>query len=207
MKKIIVLLLLVVFQVGNPLLAQEVGAISQPLADLPPLEKDKAQIIFLKPTQQTVGKVPVQIFEVTDTNTKLIGVMRSKSRLILNVAPGKHLFMSTTAYWMSHFMNADLEPGKRYFVFARAIYHGGFQLRPIKRDGPADYRPENSGYKSWIADSTENKMTPETETSYLGNKRNQRLVAKAQAESWEKWLAKTPEQRAELSLNKEDSLD
>ncbi|MGH8049766.1 MAG: hypothetical protein ACREPB_03795 [Arenimonas sp.] len=208
MKPIVVLLLIALFQLSSPLWAVEtVSATPTSLLDLPSPEKDKAQIIFLKPTLQVVGKVSVQIFDVTDTETKLVGVMLSKTRMILNVAPGKHRFMSTTFYGSAHFMEADLEPGKRYFVLLRAIYNYGFQFRPIKRDGPSDYRPENTPYESWIADSTENKMTPETEASYRGNKRSQKWVARAQQESWGKWLAKTPEQRAELTLNKTDFLD
>ncbi|MGH8107699.1 MAG: hypothetical protein ACREO1_03135 [Arenimonas sp.] len=201
------MLLLALFQFSSPLLAQEASAVSQSLADFPPPEKDKAQIIFFKPMLSKTGKLHVHLFEIEEAGPKLIGVLWWKSRAIVNVAPGKHMFMSTTAYGFSHFLNADLEPGKRYFVLARYMYVGGFQLRPIKLNGPADFTPENSGYKSLVAGTTESKLTPEIEASYRGNKRSQKTVAKYQAESWEKWLAKTPEQRAELTLNKEDFLD
>ena len=158
MKKIIVLLVWLSFCLCQSLMASETGSVTE----LPVPAKDKAQIIFLKPIEGIMAGLPVQIFEIRNADREFFGVMETKSKLIVNVEPGKHLFMSTM-YNFSHFLDADLEAGKRYYVLVRFIYANGFQLRPIKTNGPADYSPVNPQFNTWKAQTTEVKKTPDSE--------------------------------------------
>lgn len=180
-------------------MASETGSVTE----LPTPAKDKAQIIFLKPTEGIMAGLPVQIFEIRNADREFFGVMETKSKLVVNVEPGKHLFMSTM-YNFSHFLDTDLEAGKRYYVLVRFIYANGFQLRPIKTKGPADYSPVNPQFNIWKAQTVVVKKTPASEK--YANKQAKR-VARSQEKSWKIWQAKTPEQRAELSLEREDFLD
>ena len=203
MKKIIVLLACLSFYFCHSLMAEEVGVVNELHSGIPVPAKDKAQIVFLKPIEGIMAGLPVQIFEIKNAEREFFGVMETKSKLIVNVEPGKHLFMSTMVNF-SHFMDTDLVAGKRYYVLVRFIYANGFQLRPIKTNGPADYSPANPQFNVWKAQTTDAKKTPANEK--YASKQAKR-VARSQEKSWKTWQAKTPAQRAELSLKKEDFLD
>lgn len=200
MKKIIILMLCLLIQFGSLLSAAESPVVSD---QLPPPAAGMAQIVFLKPGPLVYGHRPAEIFELGDSDRKLIGMMDKKTKVVLDVEPGKHRFMSV-AYGDAHFLEGDLVAGKRYYVLVRFIMSRGYQLRPVKLNGPEDYSPKNPQFSSWVS---ETEIINKTSTMDKLYKKKKKQIDKVQAKSWPVWIAKTPEQRAELTLLKEDFLD
>jgi hypothetical protein len=70
-------------------------------------------------------------------------MLGSKVNIVQNVDPGKHLFIAHTVSF-SHFLEADVEAGKRYYVLLRFIYGRGMQLRPIRTSGDSEFSVNRS---------------------------------------------------------------
>ena len=200
MKKISALIFFMLMHFGCALSAAELPIVSN---ELPVPSSGAAQIIFLKPGAALFGRVPVQLFELGYSDRRLIGVMVTKTKIVTDVAPGKHRFMARTNE-TAQFMEGEFEAGKRYYVLVRFVYGLGFQLRPIKSNSPDDYSPRNPEFRNWIAETSVVTKTPAMDKNY---KKQIKYVDRAQAKFWPFWLDKTPEERAELSFRKEDFLD
>ncbi|MEO8001279.1 MAG: hypothetical protein ABI644_05340 [Arenimonas sp.] len=203
MKKIITLLLLALFQFGCPLTVAQTLPTADSHTELRLPEKDKAKIVFLKPIDGVFERAPVQISEIKNGGREFLGLIETKSKLVVNEDPGKHLFMSTM-YNFSHFMDTDLVAGKRYYVLVRFVYARGFQLRPIRLDGPSDYSPENPEFRKWKSETPEISKTPATEKYF---REQEKRAARSQEKFWKEWFAKTEAQRAELSLHQGDFIE
>jgi len=115
---VIVVLLLVAGCAGDPLIEKATDQA------LPPPPADKAQIVFLNPTNSISGALLSVLFDITDPNHReFLGMSGPKSKLAVAVAPGKHMLMSETGA-MGHAMSADVEAGKRYYVVVIPVCAG-----------------------------------------------------------------------------------
>lgn len=200
MKKISALIFFLLLQFGCALSAAELPAVS---TELPSPKAGMAQVVFLRPGPVVYGHLPAELFELGDADRQLIGMMDIKTKMIVDVEPGKHRFMSV-AYGDAHFLEGDFEAGKRYYVLVRFIMSRGYQLRPIKLNGPEDYSPKNPQFGNWIADTVLINKTSAMDKAYTKKKKR---VNKIQAKSWPLWTSRTPEQRAELTFKKVDFID
>lgn len=177
------------------------ASIQESLASLPPVPQDAAQIVFLKPS---IGFVTwAGILELREDRRQLLGVMGVKARLVTTVAPGKHRFMSYDQGGATHFLDAEVEAGKRYFVLVRFIYGAGNQLRPMRPNGQSDYDMTNPEFAEWLADSSQK---PARAAQLRIFRKKDEKVAKAQTLGWERWLRKTDDERAQLTLRPEDGI-
>jgi hypothetical protein len=170
-------------------------------ADLPPVPADKAQIVFIKPGGGVWAGLPVGILEVVGDRREMVGVLGQDSRAIATVAPGRHRFMSHMG--ITHFLDADVEAGKRYVVLARFIYGNGFQLRPIRPGAPGDYSTANPQFPRWLAES---KPADPNHPKLRWYARKDAKVGKHQAKFQVTWERKTDDERAQLTLNPGDAL-
>lgn len=127
--------------------------------------------------------------------------MPEKSKLVVEMEPGKHLFMAHTGA-MTHFMTADVAAGQRYYVLVRFIYGMGFQLRPIRNGGASDYSSLNPDFQEWVRDTAIAPSSSQRANRYV---RQEEKVAKHREAGWQAWLRKTDAERAELGLNEDDS--
>ena len=62
--------------------------------DLPPVPADKAQVVFLKPGGGLWAGLNVGIVSLEGDQRRLLGVLQEKSRLVVDLEPGQHRFMS-----------------------------------------------------------------------------------------------------------------
>lgn len=170
---------------------------------LAPPPADQAQIIFLEPINSIQGLIPVGLFEVEGENRRQLAVTGSKSKVAVLFTPGKHTLMANHSGMIAHFLDIDVEAGKRYYVLVRFIYGRGFQLRPIRTSGPSDYSIANKDFVEWNA---ETRFVEQTEAGLAFFETNRERIDKTQKEGWAKWLAKTPEERAELTLMPADAV-
>ena len=180
------------------------GAVkAQDARSLPAPSSDKAQIVFLKPMGGPWSGGGTGIFELKDGNRTLMGVLPGNSKLVLEVSPGEHRFMSFTVKF-AHFLDAKVEAGKRYYVLARFIYGSGFQLRPIRRAGSSDYNATTPDFRQWLSD-TEIAKPSEKRAKWF--ERDKEYIDKAQVTAQKSWDRHTAEEHAELMLTPDDSLE
>ena len=70
-----------------------------------------------------------------------------RSKSVITLAPGKHMLMSAHG---GHYMEANVEAGKRYYVLLRFIYANGLQLRPLRATGTSEYRVNGPDFPKWM---------------------------------------------------------
>ncbi len=171
---------------------------------LPAPSPDKAQIVFLKPMGGAWGAFASGIVDVKGSDLEVLGVMHGNVKMIAEVAPGEHRFLAASYGGSAgHFLDANVEAGKRYYVVVRFIFGQGFQLRPVRRTGPSDFNATNPDFPHWLSD-TKPAEPKAGEVSAFEN--NKKMLAKALAVAQRQWDARTAEQRAELTLTPDDSL-
>lgn len=164
---------------------------------------DKAQVVFLQPINKIQGLYPVGIFEIEGEQRTHLATTGAYSKVALLFTPGKHILMANHSGMISHFLEANVEAGKRYYVLVRFIYGNGFQLRPLRATAASDYSVVSKDFPKWVS---ETKFVEKTTDSDLMFQNAKAAVDKTQAKGWSVWLAKTPQERAELTLNKEDAV-
>jgi len=192
----VAVLLLVAGCAGDPLI---VKATDQ---SLPPPPADKAQIVFLNPANSISGAFYSVLFDITDPNHRaFLGMVGPKNKLAVNMVPGKHMLMSEVGL-TGHVLRADVEAGKRYFVVVRFLYGRGLQLRPIRTTGNSEFSVGNPKFEEW---RTAFEVVAKTDAADQWYAKYGEVVEKAQAKAMADWEAKTPDQKAELTLNKEDA--
>jgi hypothetical protein len=117
--------------------------------------------------------------------------------------PGHHLLMANHSGMKAHFLDVNVEAGKRYYVLLRFIYANGFQMRPLRPAGDSDYTIKNKDFPTWISGTRFVDKTPYSDEFFAENKES---VDKSQAKGWKSWLEKTPDERAELTLAAQDAV-
>ena len=188
------------------------GCASEPVAPhfvetavqtLPPPPADKAQVVFLEPINSIQGMFPVGLFEMNGQERTHLATTGSHTKVALNFTPGHHLLMAAQPGIRAHFLDMNVEAGKRYYVLERFIYGNGFQLRPLRTDNSSDYSTVNKDFASWMSETRFVQKTAVSDAHFVQLKD---ALAKTQAEGWATWEKKTPQQRAELTLNPGDAV-
>jgi hypothetical protein len=172
---------------------------------LTPPPVNKAQIIFLNPSNAVAGPYFTGIYEIKNGDKELLGMlgMGAKTKMVINVDPGRHLFMAHMVRY-SHFLDGNVEAGKRYYVLLRFKFANGHQLRPIRSFGSSEFSVNNPNFEKWKNETVFVVKTKDADTWYAENKN---IVDESQAKGWAEWQKKNPEQKAELTLNKEDYVE
>jgi hypothetical protein len=185
---------------GPPPKPNFVESASQTLAKPP---ADQAQIVFLEPINSIQGAFPVGIFKVEgDQKRTLLAITGSHTKAAVLLPPGRHTLMSNVM-GTAHFLDVNVEAGKRYYVLVRFIYGNGFQLRPLRTTGTSDYSVNNKNFATWNEDKFVD-TTPEGRE--LFDVRFKESIEKSHASGWKTFQAKTPQERAELTLDPQDAV-
>jgi hypothetical protein len=171
---------------------------------VPVLRQDKAQIVFLNPSNAISGAFLAQLYELNGENREFLGALGPKTKMVVNVDAGGHLFMLNQA-GLGQFVQANVAAGKRYYVMTRFVYGRGLQLRPIR---PAGGNPEftvgNPRFREWL---NESQLVVKTADADAFVQKYKTQIDEAQKRGMEEWQAKRPDQKDELTLNREDSID
>jgi len=171
---------------------------------VPAPRADKAQIVFLNPSNAISGAFLAQIYEVKGESKDFLGMLGPKTKMVVNVDPGKHLFMLNQA-GLGQFVEANVDVGKRYYVMTRFVYGRGLQLRPVRpMGGDPEFTVSNPRFREWVSESQVVAKTADADAFIAKYKER---IDEAQQRGWTEWHAKRPDQRAELTLNREDSVD
>jgi hypothetical protein len=169
---------------------------------LPPPRPDRAQVVFLHPGGGLIAMLG-HVYELNGEQRQYIGTLGPKTKLVHSVAPGRHVFMSNSVGF-GHILEADVEAGKRYYVLLRYVHGRGQQLRPIRNaGGDPEFTVGNPQFRQWLAESQ--VITPTAEAG-AWQTQYKSFHDDAYARGWKEWQEKRPDQRAELTLNREDSV-
>ena len=170
---------------------------------LPAPRPDQAQIVFLHPGGGLIAMLG-HVYELNGEQRQYIGTLGAKTKLVYNAPPGRHTFMSNSVGY-GHILDADVDAGKRYYVLLRYVHGRGQQLRPVRNvGGDPEFTVGNPQFRQWLAQSQVVTRTAEAgdwQTKYKS------FHDDAYARGWKEWQEKRPDQRAELTLNREDSID
>jgi hypothetical protein len=172
-------------------------------APLAPPPADKAQIVFLDPANAIQGVIPAWLYDVNGKEGTLLAVMGPHSKSVQLVAPGHHLFVSN-APGGTHLLEADVVAGKRYYVLLRFVYAHGMQLRPLRPTGTTEYTVNYKDFGDWVSSTTFFVKTPHADEF---DQKHADLFAKERDAALAEWSKKSPDQRAELTLNAGDAVD
>lgn len=167
---------------------------------LPPIATDKAQIVFMRST--TVNAlVNTVIYDVTAGTPLPVGNIPNGSKVVTHVPPGDHVFMVGNNDYRD-FMRASVLPNKRYYVVITAYWPARFSFRPFRHDN-SEFIYATPRFKDLLSDT---KIVLETEESRSSGESSSKLDY-FYKNSWPKWEAKNPEQKAILTLNPKDYLE
>jgi len=162
---------------------------------------DKAQIVFLRPSTYFPVMVTL-LYEINASGDKFISPIGGTSKVVYNTEPGEKLFMSNNGV-MSHFMTANIEAGKRYYVLVRPIHGYGFQLRPIRNSAKTDYNTTLPEFPLWLANTSIVEASMEAEPAIT---KHQDGFSDTQKKGFLEWQAKSADQLSELTLTPEDAV-
>jgi hypothetical protein len=109
----------------------------------------KAQVVFIRPSSVPTGLAPT----ILDSDGTFLGEAMPSSHFAVQLAPGKHTFVA----WGegTHSMQADLAPGKTYYVKIEAnmgVWSARFHLLAVK--GP----DRDKNVKEWLDGTTLNEV-------------------------------------------------
>jgi hypothetical protein len=171
---------------------------------VPAPRQDKAQIVFLNPSNAISGAFLAQLYELNGESREFLGALGPKTKMVVNVDAGGHLFMLNQA-GLGQFVQANVAAGKRYYVMTRFVYGRGLQLRPVRPAGGApEFTVGNPRFREWI---NESQLVAKTADADAFVEKYKPQIDEAQQRGMKEWQAKRDDQRAELTLNREDSVD
>jgi hypothetical protein len=170
---------------------------NQEQLDTPP---DQSQIIFVR-VHRGFGGVPV--FDITNGDPQLIGILSRFNKLAYFVEPGKHTFMVIAMF--ANFMEANVVGGKTYYVYAcpgGVWWETNWHLYPMRNEpGRLCRQTPSEALQKWSAKAV---FVENTEESVSWAKANRDSIIKKQTKGWERWEAKSDEHIGERTLNEAD---
>lgn len=162
---------------------------------------DKALVIFMRPSRYG-GGIQASVYDTSPGANQFIGIVSAKTKIGYLTSPGDHLFMVIGEN--ADFMNADLEAGKAYYVLVSprmGFWKARFSLLPIHNDASAKYSTKSPDFAEWQQETSFVRTTPGAEAWYQTHAAD---ISAKQADYMKKWATASPEQKAELTLHRDD---
>jgi hypothetical protein len=164
---------------------------------------DESQIIFMR--SSFVGSaINASLYDVTDEETKFLGIISNGTKVAYTTTPGKHTFMVVSE--AADFMAGDFLPGRTYYSIVTprmGAWKARFSLWPIRKDGSSEYNTESAEFTKWLNSTKLVHNSEESEAWYTNNKDS---VKSKQLDYWPVWQQKTPEDLAKRTLNPQDGM-
>jgi hypothetical protein len=171
-------------------------------SEIRPPAADKAKVVFMR-TSFVSSAIGADLFEVVDGQLRFIGVLNKGNKIAYETTPGRKVFMAHGA--ASDFMLGNLQGGKIYYSIVRPNWGtGGMAPTPIRAKGTDENRMSSPDFASWVAGTT--LIVPkENEAKEWFSKEKDRYQ-QLYTEYWGRFQRKTPEEKAERTLNPEDGV-
>jgi hypothetical protein len=131
------------------------------------------------------------VFDVTDGDPQLVGIVAAKKKVGYQVEPGEHLFMVVGE--SADFMSATLAENKTYYALVTprmGLWKARFSLQPVHAD-------ELGGdeFQDWLDGCEWVEKTPESDQWATANIMS---IRSKQNEYHAKWMAKSATERPVL---------
>lgn len=168
-----------------------------------PSAQDGAQVVFMR-SAFTAKAIDASLYDVTDGQTRFIGIMANGTKVAYPTAPGHRTFMVVSE--AADFLEADLAPGKTYHSMVTprmGMWKARFSMWPVARDAKAEYSSQSSDFKDWIADTKLVTNSPKSLNWFESNKDS---VEAKRAEYWPVWQKKSPADLQLRTLHAADGL-
>jgi hypothetical protein len=96
-------------------------------------DAEHALVVFMRPS--TMGNaIQSSVFDITDGQSKLVGIVSAKKKVVCKSDPGERLFMVVGE--SADFMKADLQAGKTYYSLVEpriGVWKARFSLEPVHK--------------------------------------------------------------------------
>ena len=162
------------------------------------LAAGETQVIFMRPSFFG-GAIQSSVFDVTDNKDELIGIVSAGTKVRYGTQSGEHLFMVVGEN--ADFMRAFLDPGKTYYALVTVrmgFLKARFSLKPVRRD-----ELDGETFKGWDKSTS---FVENTEQSRQWARDNRDSISTKKAEYLQKWAAKSPAEKADVTLTVNDGI-
>jgi len=150
----------------------------------------KSRVVFMRPS--TLGfAIQSSVFEVVESQPRLVGIVAAKKKVSYEIDPGEHLFMVIGE--SADFMSAKLDPDKTYHALVTpriGAWKARFSLRPVTQEEltGAEFN-KWSNATSWVAKSADS-------SAWVAD--NLTSIKKKQNKYFPKWQEKGEENQPRL---------
>ena len=156
----------------------------------------EALVVFMRSSLLANGSTAA-LFDVSDPETRFIGIIDNDTKIAHPVKPGTYTFMVVAE--TADFMQATFAAGHTYYAMVTprlGVFNARFSFRPVRQHelgGPEFYRWDSATRLE--TNSAESRNWAAKNAADVGSKR---------AQYWPEWSAKPEAQRASQSLRTED---
>ncbi len=165
------------------------------------VDADVATVVFFR--KSTVGSmIKASVYEVTGGETKFIGILKNKQRLVHKTTPGQHRFMVVSE--AADFMEAELVAGKTYYGIVTprmGAWKARFSLSPVRNGSEGEFVWDSKDVQKRFK-KTKLKKTSDKDRAWY--EKHKDSVAKKKAKYLEAWAEKSEADIAERTLKPED---
>jgi hypothetical protein len=177
---------------------------------------DKVKIVFMRRTIFRADGLGADLFEVIDGDLKFIGALAAGTKIVYETTPGQgKVFMAVSHVELSREGEIDAVAGAADFMLGKLaggkIYYSvvtpGFQNmipRPVKVNAnEREVSMATPEFASWVKDTK--LIAPKAEAKDWFSQRKDQYQ-KIYKNYWARFQRKTPEEKAERTLNPEDGV-
>jgi hypothetical protein len=170
--------------------------------EIRPPGPDKVKIVFMR-TSFVSSAIGAEIFEVVDGQLNFIGALAKGTKIVHETTPGQKVFMAYGT--AADFMLGNLSGGKIYYSIVRPNWGtGGMIPTPVKAYATnREFTLTSPEFASWVADTK--LYAPNAEATGWFSREKPRYQG-IYAEYWSRFQRKTPEEKAERTLEPQDGV-
>jgi len=162
-----------------------------------------AEVIFMR--SSFVGAaIKTTVYDVTDAETRFLGILKNKQKISYNVPAGKYVFMVVSE--AADFMEAEVSAGKTYYsiITPRAgAWKARFSMFPIRTDGTTKFNTDSKDFSKW---KKKTKLTTLNDKSLAWFEKHKASVESKREKYWPVWQQKAAEDLAARTINPDDGL-
>jgi len=176
--------------------------------EIRPPAPEKVKVVFMMryPLSGRVAPVAAgDLFEVVDGELNFIGALAAGSKIAYETTPGQKVFMASGNSGAADFMLGSLAGGKIYYsVVTINPWIGSLIPRPVKANAnEREVSMATPEFASWVKDTK--LYAPKAEAKDWFSREKDRLQD-VYKDYWARFQRKTPEEKAERTLNPEDGV-
>ncbi|MEW5802673.1 MAG: hypothetical protein AB1847_11295 [bacterium] len=144
---------------------------------------NKSLVVFMRPSGMAYA-IQSSVFDATEGEDKLVGIVPAKKMVAYETDPGEHLFMVVGE--SADFMKADLESGKTYYALVTprmGAWKARFSLYPVHKD-----ELSSDKFKDWQRGC---EYVENTDSSYNWARQNSRSIQAKKEKYLKAWNEKS----------------